>query len=485
MQDGETDVPHGRLRRTMPLAGFTARAAGGRLVAGLRERTGDEGAVARFHERTADRYVELLGHSKGALMKIGQLASMIDMHGLGTGGFAPYQKALVRLQADAPPMATELVHEVLNAELVSGVDTFADFSDTPIAAASIGQVHRAVLHDARRVAVKIQYPGVAAAIRDDLANTELVATFLRFVTSASGMAFDPRSLARELTVRIGEEVDYRREAATIEAFSELYRDHPFIRIPDVIAGASSDRVLTMTFLDGMGWEEAQRADQELKNTWAETILRFSHGNFRHANLLHADPHPGNYRFHPDGSIGFVDFGSVKALPEIKRQHWVAIVRHVIDGRTDDLRTTMVNAGFITDDSPLTGDDIYAYYSQVFYELITDPQPVTFTPDSGARSARWLFGLDTANPLSRMSAPDDYVFAPRVQQALTTICGHLHATLPARSISDDMDGVAEPQTELGRLHQAWVRRRGLPGALDNHDEHHRSSATAGVTTGDDQ
>mgnify|MGYP002652145791 CR=1 FL=1 len=485
MPIGEADVPHGRIRRTMPLAGFTARAAGGRLVAGLRERTGDDGAVARFHERTADRYVELLGHSKGALMKIGQLASMIDMHGLGTGGFAPYQKALVRLQADAPPMAAELVHEVLKAELTSGVQTFAEFNDTPIAAASIGQVHRAVLHDGRDVAVKIQYPGVAAAIRDDLANTELVATFLRFVTSASGMVFDPRSLARELTLRIGEEVDYRREASTIEAFSELYRDHPFIRVPDVIAEASSDRVLTMTFLDGIGWEEAQTADQALKNTWAETILRFSFGNFRHANLLHADPHPGNYRFHPDGTVGFVDFGSVKALPEVKRRHWVSIVRHVIDHRTDDLRTTMVHAGFITDDSALTGEDIYGYYSQVFHELVTDPQPVTFNPDSGARSARWLFGLDAANPLSRMSAPDDYVFAPRVQQALTTICGHLNATLPARSISDDMDGVTEPETELGKLHHDWVRRRGLPGALEDHGEYHRSGATAGVATVDQQ
>lgn len=382
-------------------------------------------------------------------------------------------------------MAAELVHEVLKAELTSGVQTFAEFNDTPIAAASIGQVHRAVLHDGRDVAVKIQYPGVAAAIRDDLANTELVATFLRFVTSASGMVFDPRSLARELTLRIGEEVDYRREASTIEAFSELYRDHPFIRVPDVIAEASSDRVLTMTFLDGIGWEEAQTADQALKNTWAETILRFSFGNFRHANLLHADPHPGNYRFHPDGTVGFVDFGSVKALPEVKRRHWVSIVRHVIDHRTDDLRTTMVHAGFITDDSALTGEDIYGYYSQVFHELVTDPQPVTFNPDSGARSARWLFGLDAANPLSRMSAPDDYVFAPRVQQALTTICGHLNATLPARSISDDMDGVTEPETELGKLHHDWVRRRGLPGALEDHGEYHRSGATAGVATVDQQ
>jgi predicted unusual protein kinase regulating ubiquinone biosynthesis (AarF/ABC1/UbiB family) len=452
----------------MPLAGFTARAAGGRLVAGLRERAGNDGAVDRFHERTAERYTELLGHSKGALMKIGQLLSMIDMQSLGTGGFAPYQKALMQLQAGAPPMAPDLVREIFDAELGSAVQQFAEFIDEPMAAASIGQVHRAALRDGRQVVVKIQYPGVAQAIRDDLANTELVATFARFATSASGIMFDPRALARELTVRISEEVDYRREAANITAFSELYRGHPFIRVPDVVPAASSDRVLTMTYMDGMDWAAAQQADQYLKNTWAEIITRFSNGNFRHANLLHADPHPGNYRFAPDGTVGFVDFGCVKILPEEKRRLWISVVRNVIEGRSDNLRHALVQAAFITADSPLTGEELQSFYSQVFYEVVVATQPATYSPDSGARTARWLFGLDSSNPLSRMNAPDDYVFASRVQQALSNVCGALHATLPARAIADDIDGIAEPITELGKLHHAWVRERRLPSALENHD-----------------
>jgi predicted unusual protein kinase regulating ubiquinone biosynthesis (AarF/ABC1/UbiB family) len=461
-------VAHGRIRRTMPLAGFTARAAGGRLVAGLREKTGHDGAVERFHEHTAERYTELLGHSKGALMKIGQLLSMIDAGGLGTGGFAPYQKALIRLQADAPPMASALVHEVLDAELGAAVEQFAEFDDIPMAAASIGQVHRAVLRDGRRVVVKVQYPGVAQAIREDMANTELVATFVRFATSASGMVFDARTLARELTMRISEEVDYRREAEFIAAFSALYQGHPFIRVPDVVREASGERVITMTYLDGMDWAAAQQADQYLKNTWAEVISRFSNGNFRHANLLHADPHPGNYRFHADGTVGFVDFGCVKVLPEAKRRLWVSIARNVIEGRSTELRQAMAQAGFLSPDSPVSGDEVLALYSQIFYEVVAAPQPATYSPGSGARTARWCFGLDSANPLSRMTAPDDYVFAPRVQTALNSVCGALHATLPARSIADDMDGVSEPITELGKLHHAWVRERGLPGALDHHD-----------------
>lgn len=462
-------VPGGRIRRTMPLAGFTARAAGGRLVAGLREKTGDDGAVDRFHERTAERYTDLLGHSKGALMKIGQMISMTDAGGLGTGGFAPYQRALNRLQADAPPMAPDLVHEILHAELGSTAAYFTDLSDEPMAAASIGQVHRGVLRDGRQVAVKIQYPGVARAIRDDMANTELVATFLRFAMSASGMEFDPRDLARELTVRVAEEVDYRREADSITAFSELYRDHPFIRVPTVIAEATTDAVLTMTFLDGMGWAAAQEAEQDLRNTWAEVITRFSNGNYRHANLLHADPHPGNYRFHPDGTVGFVDFGCVQTLPEPKRHVWVTLMRAIIEQRPEDIREHMVAGGFISDDSTLTTEAIERFWKQVFHELVIAPQPSTYTADSGSRTARWLFGLDAANPLSRMTAPEALAFAPRVVTALHSVCGALHATLAARSIIDDMDGVAEPTTPLGEAHHTWLRERGLPLGLGHHDQ----------------
>ncbi|GLE53641.1 putative ABC transporter ATP-binding protein [Mycobacterium montefiorense] len=453
----------------MPLVGFTARAAGDRLVAGLRRRAGEDDAVERFHERTAERYSELLGHSKGVLMKLGQIMSMIDSRAVGTGGFWPYQQAMSRLHADAPPMHPALVRELLDAELGSAVHQFGEFADEPMAAASIGQVHRAVLRNGRHVAVKIQYPGVAQAIREDLANTELLVTFLRFLTSASGMKPDFRSVAREAAARISEEVDYRHEATVIATFAELYRGHPFIRVPDVIPEASSDRVLTMSYLDGMDWAQAQRADQDLKNSWAETILRFSQGNFRHANLLHADPHPGNYRFNNDGTVGFVDFGCVKVLPERQRWLWVAMTRAVIERRKHDYRELMVRAGFLAADSDLTAEELYRWQSEMLYEVIAAPQPATYTPETTARTLRGLFGLgDADHPLNRMNSPDDYVFGPRLQLAVLSVCAGLGATAPARAIIDDMDGVAEPSTEIGKLHHAWVRERRLPSALDHHD-----------------
>lgn len=468
MAQRDQPVPHGRIRRTVPLAGFAARAAGGRLVAGLRERTGDDGAVGRFHERTAERYTELLGHSKGVLMKAGQILSMVDARALGTGGFWPYQKALSRLQADAPSMHPTLVRKVLDEQLGSAVRHFAEFCEEPMAAASVGQVHRAVLSDRREVVVKIQYPGVAQAIRDDLANTELLATFMRFMTAASGIKLDIRMLAREAAARIAEEVDYRHEAATITAFSELYGGHPFIRIPDVIPEASSDQVLTMTFLDGMDYPTAQEADQDLKNAWAEVITRFTNSCYRHGNLVHADPHPGNYRFNADGSVGFLDFGCAQVFSEKQRWLYVAFQWAAIEGRLADCRDLLAQLGFITAGSLLSAEDLWPWLSTLTYETGL-PQPVTYTPDSITRTIAGAVDIRDANhPLAQMTVPSDFAFSARIALATNSILAGLQACLPIRSIWADMNGAAEPITELGKLHHAWVRERGLPAALDHHD-----------------
>lgn len=470
MANSDNPVPQGRIRRTMPLAGFAARAAGGRIVAGLREKTGDTGAVARFHERTAERYSELLGRSKGVLMKAGQILSVMDTSWVGNGQFTGYQAALAHLQADAPPMDPALAREVLQADLGRAAEeVFAEFDDEPMAAASIGQVHRAVLHDGRRVAVKIQYPGAAEAIRDDLANTELLASFLRLVSTTLGNVIqtDVKRAAREVAARIGEEIDYRHEAANIAAFAGLYRDHPFIRIPDVVAEASGDRVLTMTYLDGMDWAAAQGADQELKNRWAEAILRFATGSARHANLFHADPHPGNYRFGSDGRVGFLDFGCVKVVPEPFRHKYMHTVRAALDGRAHQLRELMVDAGFLTADSGLTGTQVYQWWAEILQEAL-GPQPVTFTRDTSRRALRALVPLSPDHPVRRMSLPEDLVFMSRISLNVNAICAMLRASVHARSIADDLDGVADPITPLGKQHRAWVRRRGLPFGLDRHD-----------------
>ncbi|WP_293350846.1 AarF/ABC1/UbiB kinase family protein, partial [Mycobacterium sp.] len=474
MADTDRPVPRGRVRRTMPMAGFTARAAGGRMLASLREKAGDEGALLRFHERTAERYVELLGHSKGVLMKAGQLVSMVDAAALGVGELSPYQRALTRLQADAPPMDSDLALDVLRAQLGQPADeVFAEFADEPMAAASIGQVHRATLHDGRQVAVKIQYPGVAQAIRDDLSNTELLATVFRFAAGAAG-AFgatmpDLEQATGEISARISEEVDYRQEAANITAFSDLYRGHPFIRVPDVIPQASADQVITMTYLDGLDWAAAQNADQELKNTWSEAIARFITGSYRHANLFHADPHPGNYRFGEDGTVGFVDFGCVKVLTRDQRRRIVKMMRAAVDGQKDNVRELMIESGFFTADSALTADETYQWWEGIIYEVLA-PQPATYTEQASERAIQFLLDVRAADhPLRRMSVPADFVFFSRLNLSMNAILTALRAVMYGRAMVDDMDGVAAPVTELGRQHVAWVRKRSLPFGMDCHDD----------------
>ncbi|CAJ1508054.1 ABC1 kinase family protein [[Mycobacterium] holstebronense] len=469
MSDPVPPVPQGRVRRTMPLAGFTARAAGGRVVAALREKAGNTGAVEKFHERTAERYAELLGHSKGVLMKVGQMFSLIDAGTVGGGELSPYQRALTKLQADAPPMAPELAREVVRAELGRPVEeVFAEFTDEPIAAASIGQVHRAVLPDGRQVAVKVQYPGVAEAIRADLANTELLTTVIRFASAATGPIPDLRQSAREVSSRIIEEIDYRHEAANITAFARLYRDHPFIRTPEVVPEASADRVLTMTYLDGLDWAAAQQADQDLKDTWAEVICRMVTGSYRHANLFHADPHPGNYRFGLDGTVGFVDFGCVKVLSEPLRRGLVGTLRSVLDDDRPALVDSMTALGFFTADSTLTGDEAHQWWTAIVHELL-EPQPVTYSPETISRAVRSLLDVLAADhPMRRISLPPDLVFFSRLNLSMNAVFAALGATFDVRSVVDDMDGATEPTTELGKQHIAWVTGRGLPFGVDDHD-----------------
>ena len=228
-------------------------------------------------------------------------------------------------------------------------------------------------------------------------------------------------------------------------------------MPEVIDEASADRVLTMTFLDGVDWAAAQQGDQDLKNCWAETISRFVTGSYRHGNLFHADPHPGNYRFGSDGTVGFVDFGCVKVLTDQQRRRIVGVARATIDGRKTELRNLMVDSGFLAADSSLTVDEAYQWWAAMLYEMLV-PQPVTYTAQTGERAIESMLDMRSADhPMRRMSVPADFVFFSRLNLSMNAVLSALGATVYARAMLDDMDGIAPPVTELGRRHDAWVRR----------------------------
>src|SRR5437764_461239 len=349
-------IPQGRLRRTAPLAAMSARAAGEGVVDVLRRRLkGERGASLEFHLRNAERYADALSRSKGLLMKVGQILSFVDTSAVLEGQYGEvYRAAFASLQADAEPMEPVLVAAVIESELGRPPEElFAEFSAKPIAAASIGQVHAARLHDGPEVAVKVQYPGVADAMRDDLDNTELLFTFLKIAKGVVPQLknMDVRAIADEVVERIGEELDYGTELANQAEFADHYRGHPFARVPEVFPELSSDRVLTMEMVHGRRWNAIDDADQALRDRWGEVVDRFFFGSISRFAMFNADPHPGNYLFHDDGTVTFLDFGCVKRLsPAAQRGFWDMPIA-AIDNDADRLSRVLVEQGFFRADNP--------------------------------------------------------------------------------------------------------------------------------------
>ena len=458
-------IGRGRLRRTVPLAALSARTAGEAVVVGLRSKlTGADST--EFHVRTAERYAELLGRSKGALMKAGQMLSFMSLGpAVGKDFQATYQAALTRLRNDAPPMAPELAREVLERELGRLTETvFAQFDWQPLAAASIGQVHAARLHDDRAVAVKIQYPGVAAAIRADLQNTELLATFLGLIGGLSprSLSFDLRGAAQEIGERITEELDYRLEATNQAEFADRYRGHPFIRVPEVIGELCTDRVLTQELVQGKSWSEALAADQELRDSWAEAIHRFLYGSYQYFHVFNADPHPGNYVFHDDGSVSFLDFGCIKRFDAEQIESLNVCMRECLRGDVDETWRVSVEGGFFAPSGSLTPQEVFAYWREPI-EMYWGAQPFTITPEYVAKliELRYSPTGPSANAFRHMATPATYTIMSRIDIGVMSLIAELRATNQWETIAAEYFEGAGPATSMGKADRA--HREELRGA----------------------
>lgn len=458
-------IPQGRVRRALPLAGFGVRTAGEAVVAALATRERRAERFTRLHERRAERYVEILGNARGALMKVGQLMSAFDLSALEHGSsLEVYRAALERLQADAPPMAPELARGTIERSLGRRIeDVFATFDDDHLAAASIGQVHAATLPDGREVVVKVQYPGVADAVRADLANTELVLTFCRILTAVvPGSAIDFRAIASEVTDRTLEELDYVHEAQNVTRFAERYRGHPFIRIPEVVADASTDRVLTMTRLHGRRLAEVDDAPQDLKDRWGEILFRYSNGNRGADRMSNTDPNPANFLLGDDGTVGFVDFGCVKHFDEDDYTLVHDYNRAVIDGDAPLLRRLMIDGGILPADSVLTADELLDW-ARLPQRSVTAPQPFTITPDYFRDSGPTAM-LPTGPQrriASQLDIPPAFLFVSRLDVGLHGTLARLRATADWRAILDELDGRCPPVGDLGAADAAWAATRRRP------------------------
>jgi len=407
-----------------------------------------------FEMKTTQQVAEALGQMKGALMKVGQMASYIDQ-----GLPEHVRSALADLQQNAPPMSAELAAQVIYEELGKHPDElFATWDPAPIASASIGQVHRALTHDGQAVAVKVQYPGVAEAVASDLNNAG-------FIFAGLGVLFpglDHKALVAELRERLVEELDYETEAANQRAFARYYDGHPTIHIPHVIDLYSSRRVLTTELSNGVRWEELMTWSQKEKDLAAETLYRFAFGGLYRLAAFNGDPHPGNYLFHPGGRVTFLDFGLVKYFTAAELDEFGEMIQHmVIDHDAAAFRSTVERLGLLPAGLDVTDADVIDYLGH-FYEFVAVEGDFTITPAYASETVRRFF--DTSGPYAVMqkaaNLPGSFVIIQRISLGLYAILGELHATGDWRKIAEELwpfvDG--PPSTPMAHEIDAWRRLR---------------------------
>ncbi len=397
--------------------------------------------------RTAQDVADTLGTMKGVLMKIGQLASYVD-----DGLAPPARRVLGRLQDSVPPMTPELCAGVIVAEFGRPPEeVFAEWDPLPIAAASIGQVHRAITTDGRAVAVKVQYPGIAETIAADLGNVTLLRSLLRMAAPSQ----DVNELIEELTARIGEELDYVREAESQRSFASYFDGHPTITVPRIIDELSTRRVITSELSTGARYSEMLGWSQEEKDLAAETIYRFTFRSLYELRAFNGDPHPGNYLFGPGGQVTFLDFGLVKHFSAAELDPLAQMIRALcVEDDPEGFRASMEDAGFLDRGAPIGTDQIVAHM-ELFYDSIRTPGRKTMTGEYASAVARRY--VDFKSPLAAYAKiPRSYVIVQRINLGVFSILGEMNATADWRAISEEIWPFTRrpPTTPMGEAEAGW-------------------------------
>ncbi|MEO2105039.1 MAG: AarF/ABC1/UbiB kinase family protein [Actinomycetota bacterium] len=441
-----------RASRAGDLAKFSANAGVGMVAARLRQMAGNDDAADAFHGRTAQQAAELLGSMKGLAMKMGQIASFVDVD-LPEEVRDTYRDQLAALQAAAPAMDTAVIAEVIEEQYgAPPEDVFATWDPEPLASASIGQVHRATLPDGTEVITKVQYPGIAEAIEHDLDNAEVLAPLVKVVSPN----LQVRPLMTELRDRMRDELDYQREAQYQHAFAQRYDGHPFVRIPAVHADWCRPRVLVADYVRGASFETMlQTATEEEKQRYAEAIYRFSFGSLHRFRLFNGDPHPGNYLFPGDGTVVFVDFGAVKAFSSETRSLIRRQLAPLWENDTAALMDVFDEAGFFPGTRP--DPERLMEWFRLFNRPVVDHEPFTYT----AEFARAVITA-TSDPrggyldmIRKLNLPPDYLVLNRIQWGVNSILAMLGATNRWRSISEEFWFGAPPATPMGEEERPFI------------------------------
>lgn len=426
-----SDIPRRSLARTAKLVGLPLGHAG-RAAVGLGRRVGGapaEAVAAELQARTAEQLFAVLGELKGGAMKFGQALSVMEA-AMPEELAGPYRATLTKLQEAAPPMAVERVHAVLAEQLGPRWRTakFRSFEDRPVAAASIGQVHRAVWRDGRDVAVKIQYPGAGAALLSDINQISRVARLAG--AWIPGIAMGP--ILDEVKARMSEELDYDLEASHQKAFARAFRGDDEVFVPEVLA--HSPQVIVSDWVEGRPLSQVISDGTPAERDQAATLyLEFLLRGPNRARLLHADPHPGNFRVTPDGRLGVLDFGAVNRLPDGMPSAMGEIITRTLAGDAAGLGEVLRRAEFIRPGVEVADDALLRYL-----ESFVDPlrhETFTFSRSwlrsvsatiQDPRRDEFLVGL-------RFNLPPDYMLIHRVWLGSIGVLCQIGGTVPMREM----------------------------------------------------
>jgi predicted unusual protein kinase regulating ubiquinone biosynthesis (AarF/ABC1/UbiB family) len=436
-----TEIPRSAVGRTARLAalplGFAGRAAlgFGKRVTGM----ASDAVSAEVQLRTAEHLFKVLGQLKGGAMKMGQAMSVFEA-ALPEEVAGPYRAALTKLQEAAPPLPAPTVHKVLAEQLgPRWRQRFKELDEVPAAAASIGQVHRAVWRDGRMVAVKVQYPGAGEALLADLGQLTRLANLFRVVQPG----LDVKPLVTELRARITEELDYELEAAAQKAFAKAYADDDGILVPRVVA--ASPRVLVTEWIEGIPLARVISSGSTPQRDLAGLRLASLHFSApSRAGLLHADPHPGNFRLLDDGRLGVLDFGAVARMPGGHPEPVGRLSRLAIEGRADEVLAGLRAEGFIRGELAVDAQAVLDFVRPMLEPIIEDEFQFSrsWLRNEAARIAN---PRGPAYQLGRnLNLPPAYMMIHRVTLGSIGVLCQLEARAPYRSVVERwLPGFVEP------------------------------------------
>jgi predicted unusual protein kinase regulating ubiquinone biosynthesis (AarF/ABC1/UbiB family) len=446
-------IPTSRARRTATVATLAASEAvkqfGTRAANVARSDDAAEVAMSRRQLETAKQIVAVLGTMKGAAMKLGQVMSFLDVGLVPEEHREEFQAELAKLRDAAPTVSFKQMRRVIEDDLEESIDeVFAEFDPEPIAAASIGQVYRARLaSDGREVAVKVQYPGVAGAVRADMQNLDMIMRLLKRMTPG----LDVKAVTTEIRERIEEELDYELEAQNQRSLSRIFAGHPFIVVPEVVSSLSRERVLVSDFVSGVGFEELKTRSQAERDRLGEIVFRFFLGCLYRHRQFSGDPHPGNFLLLDDGRVAFLDFGLFKRMDAPAVELELACQRAVVEEDAATLHSLLSESGFLPEPERVDPENLLAFISDAIWWYTTSDREVQLTPEIATKVM-----IESSDPRSthfrEMRHQDmrpEHLFGRRMEMLTLAVLSQLRARANWHRIAREWIYGDEPVTELGR------------------------------------